>query len=139
MGIPCLIKIIFLLDKHTIVCIIGVCEEIDMSIPKTTPRPWRAVWWKNEDCVDGVEMAITDSNGHGLFVACQKGKSEKVQVNAQCLLKSVNNHENLTKALQAIIAVSDISCTDGPVPAKEVRERLADVCNRATFALSAFG
>jgi len=50
-----------------------------------TPGRWQVKQWKRAHYVHGFETVITDARGHGLFTSTQKGKSKKVEANANLI------------------------------------------------------
>jgi hypothetical protein len=61
-----------------------------MAKVKATPTPWLIAMWPRKGALDNVETVITDSRGHGLFVACHKGRHTKTLVNAQRVIDAIN-------------------------------------------------
>ena len=47
-----------------------------------TQGDWHVRWWEDEQCVDGGHWGVTDSRGHGLFMANQKGRHKRTEANA---------------------------------------------------------
>ena len=64
---------------------------------KHTKGKWQVKKWDREHAVDGFETVITDSRGHGLFTSNQKGKSRKVEANANLIASAPEMLEMLKK------------------------------------------
>lgn len=97
-------------------------------------KNWKTTYWNNDACVDGVELVITDSRGHGLFIACQKGRHEPTEKHGRLAALAPELLEACKTALKAIEWARDAEYNESmdfirkaEVLHKKVREAKAEI------------